>query len=732
VKSSILRRALAAAGALALTTGALVASASGAPASSPHLVAVGSHADEQVMDALLSGTGVFNIYAQPSSPQTVSSDGVSCNQSVTYASTPVPVGDVVAPNGGNLGRDALRQGSAYNPTGAVPPNNGCVAIARSSSGPRKAGTTAGTDSSTFEYYAFALDAVSWASPSLNAPAVLTPAQILGIYNCTYTNWAQVGGGSGPIQRFEPQPGAATRSFFESAFLGGLDPTTISSPSCPAVITTRSNGLPLDESAGNEINSAYYQKAIIPYDGGEWGFQSNNSINPTIDARNGVQIGGVVATRNAANPRSVSDGTTTSGSATVGSAGHGFQAGDVGASISGSGIPSGDVIQSVAGDGSSVVVASSGNTRTVTDGITNKTVPCINTTAGSKNITINTSGGSCPAVPTASFVTGVGPIGDVAAVLSIGTGNGNGITDGTTIASVIDSTHAVLSANATVTNNGTTVGSTAITLYLDGGQKAVNSATAGFVQSDVGKVISGGNLPAADTIVGISGDGKTAFLANQASGVNTQANTWVIDNPAATATGSAIALGIGTSTTSNGSTTLTTTNGAFTTFDVGATVTGAGLPAGTTITAVAGNTATLSAAATATPTLSVSITDVSEQDVYWDGLDSIWTSNTPTADARGPIAESNVSLNNANPAFPGVRYMFNVVDTANPYYSQALALVGFVNAPGQTVPSTSFCTGAQASTINSFGFQALDTSNPGGTPTSGPNQPGSNCRFFQPH
>ena len=480
MKSNMVSKGIAAIGALGVAAGLLVTTAPPAPAAAPVIVAVGAHATEDVMAKLFLGTGVFNIQAQPVSPVTVPADTISCQTSVTYAQSPISAGQTLAPNGGNLGRDALKQGSPYN---TAAPNNGCVSIARSSSGPRKAGSASGQDPATYQYYTFAMDAVTWASPSLNAPAVLTPAQILGIYNCTFTNWAQVGGGSGPIQRYEPQPGAATRSFFETAFLGGLDPTTISTPSCPAVITTAADGGPLDESVGTELDAVNYQKAILPYDTAEWSFQANNSINPTIDERAGVIAHGVVATRKANNFTSISDGTTTSGSTTVGSGGSNFTASEVGAPISGTGIPSGDVIQSVAGDNSSAVLASTGVTRTVTDGATHKTVTQVNTTTGSTTISIN--GGS------STFSAA-----DVGAKLSIPTSGGNGIQDGTTIASFVDATHVTISAPATGTNNGTIVPANAITLNLNGGSKAVSSVNANFVTGDVGKVISGGSLPAA--------------------------------------------------------------------------------------------------------------------------------------------------------------------------------------------------------------------------------------------
>ena len=61
------------------------------------------------------------------------------------------------------------------------------------------------------------DAVTWsAQATTNAPATLTAAQLAAIYNCTDTNWSQVGGKNAPIHAFIPQSGSGTRSFFLSA------------------------------------------------------------------------------------------------------------------------------------------------------------------------------------------------------------------------------------------------------------------------------------------------------------------------------------------------------------------------------------------------------------------------------------------------------------------------------------------------------------------------------------
>ena len=177
---------------------------------------------------------------------------------------------------------------------------GCISIGRSSSGP--AGAVA-DGSSHLHFIAFALDAVSWATPSIYAPATMTDAQLLGIYNCTYTDWGQVGGIAGhAIQRYLPQSSSGTRKFFISSLLGGFDPTTVSSSTppagstfaCPAVIVTQldNSGKPLEENTGNELDAAGYQTAIIPYSVGQWVFQANNHLNPTLDLRNGIKIGGL--------------------------------------------------------------------------------------------------------------------------------------------------------------------------------------------------------------------------------------------------------------------------------------------------------------------------------------------------------------------------------------------------------------------------------------------------------
>jgi phosphate transport system substrate-binding protein len=192
--------------------------------------------------------------------------------SITYH-TPAGGGEVASPNGSGAGRDALKA--------SVLAGDGCIDIARSSGAPRAVGSGAGQDPASFEYYAFALDAVGWSSASTLAPASLTQAQLISIYNCTFTNWNQVGGGSGAIQRYWPQAGSGTRSFAQSDLLNGFDPTTVSSGSCPAVVLTQENSGELVDTNNAE------QTAILPYSGANWVAQARGTAP---DQRHGQLIG----------------------------------------------------------------------------------------------------------------------------------------------------------------------------------------------------------------------------------------------------------------------------------------------------------------------------------------------------------------------------------------------------------------------------------------------------------
>ena len=102
------------------------------------------------------------------------------------------------------------------------------------------------------------DAVTWsAQATTNAPATLTTAQLAAIYNCTDTNWDQVGGANAPIHAFIPQSGSGTRSFFLSAI--GV--------ATPGSCVSDDNGL-LEENEG--VNPVLNDpNAIFPYSIGKY-------------------------------------------------------------------------------------------------------------------------------------------------------------------------------------------------------------------------------------------------------------------------------------------------------------------------------------------------------------------------------------------------------------------------------------------------------------------------------
>jgi PBP superfamily domain len=323
------------------------------------IAAAGSDTIEKLDDVILSGANEFNIHVpatlhtDPSPTITVPADA-HCS-AVTYAET-AGGGNFAAPNGSGAGRDALKNSilgtfpdAAHNSPGA----GGCIDIARSSAEPR----AVGTDNSTFEYYALALDQITWSSPSLQAPAAMTLQNLRDIYACNITDWSQLpGGGSGPIQRFFPQSSSGTGATFISKVLNNVDPHGVSSASCPAVIDVQEN-------RGNDplITGALYQNAIFPYSNGKFVFQANNATNPTLDLRAGDRVGGLIMTPGVptsalygtrwtgsafflnngtavVNSRQVNTLSTTSGSTTITAAGANFTQSDVGLVVTGTNLP----------------------------------------------------------------------------------------------------------------------------------------------------------------------------------------------------------------------------------------------------------------------------------------------------------------------------------------------------------------------------------------------------------
>jgi subtilisin family serine protease len=334
------------------------------------LAAAGSASTEAVVDRVL---GVdpsapnhdddnFDVSAVPTTPELVPGDA-SC-AAVTYSSDGAS-GSVVAPDGSDAGRDALRTSvEGSYPDAARGAGGGCIDIARSDRGPRP--VAPGGDRATFEYFAFGLDAVSWATPSLQAPPTMTLQQLRAVFSCAITDWSQLpGGANGPIQRFMPTATSSTAVAFAVNVLG-FDPSSISGPGCPPVVVIASD-------SGRQLlaptEAAAYQRAILPYSASSFVFQANNSTNPSLDLRAGLRLGGIaqgvgssvlaarwtgsawllnnatiVGGRNVAD--ATTNGTTASPSSIVTSASANFQASDLGMTVAGTNIAPGATVTAV--------------------------------------------------------------------------------------------------------------------------------------------------------------------------------------------------------------------------------------------------------------------------------------------------------------------------------------------------------------------------------------------------
>lgn len=184
---------------------ATMTTATADPASTPDandIVGVGSDTIEDVMDILADGTSTlpgYNAGKSASDPLLVSFKTVGSAQ-ITLRQGADPIN---RPVGSGAGK-ALLYGTANNPA---------VTYARSSSALNTTEQQAG-----LKAFPFAVDTLKMAvsGNSTNAPASLTPAQVVSIYKGDVTNWSQIDASkSGTIKPYVPQAGSGTRSFFEA-------------------------------------------------------------------------------------------------------------------------------------------------------------------------------------------------------------------------------------------------------------------------------------------------------------------------------------------------------------------------------------------------------------------------------------------------------------------------------------------------------------------------------------
>ncbi len=228
--------------------------------------------------AELSNNVVTTYNAQQSAPPESLESFDAVNPATGAAGEQVvtkPGCSVARPNGANAGITAITQ----NLKSTVDTSTYCIDWVRSS---RSKGQAAAEQSLIF--YAQSRDAVSYAVVG-NAYAPTTPlttGQLKDIFECTDTDWSQVGGQPGPIHLYLPPTSAATYTFFLQAIGSSVTNVNAGCSGLPTVFSQQQND-------GRTMNGD--PLGIAPYAVTKWAAQSNGA--PGIaDNRGGTHIGTV--------------------------------------------------------------------------------------------------------------------------------------------------------------------------------------------------------------------------------------------------------------------------------------------------------------------------------------------------------------------------------------------------------------------------------------------------------
>jgi ABC-type phosphate transport system substrate-binding protein len=183
------------------------------------IVSVGANTDENLFNAL---SGAWDKTITPKQHGTAHPYIYSWNATVpgstsSAKTTIVPkkgCATITRPNGSGAGLSALDESQVIDKTVH------CIDFARSSSG--RSATSPAPKVGGVGYVALATDAVTWAVrdiggtktvPASYAPKTLSLTQLKAIFDCSVTNWKQVGGGNAPIKAYLPQSGSGTLSFW---------------------------------------------------------------------------------------------------------------------------------------------------------------------------------------------------------------------------------------------------------------------------------------------------------------------------------------------------------------------------------------------------------------------------------------------------------------------------------------------------------------------------------------
>jgi ABC-type phosphate transport system substrate-binding protein len=214
----------------------------------------------------------YNSQAVVPVDQLESFDAVNPSTGASDTITTKPGCSLARPNGANAGIAAILLNQMSTVNTSVP----CIDWVRSS---RAKGSAAGEANLTF--YAQSADAVDYSILGhAYAPTTpLTTAQLKDIFECTDTDWSDVGGQPGPIHLYLPPSSAATLTFFLTAIGSSL--TNVSTGCGASVIGNE------QQNDGRTMNGD--PLGIAPYAVTKWAAQENGA--PGIsDNRGGTELG----------------------------------------------------------------------------------------------------------------------------------------------------------------------------------------------------------------------------------------------------------------------------------------------------------------------------------------------------------------------------------------------------------------------------------------------------------
>ncbi|MBO0727783.1 MAG: hypothetical protein J2P57_00905 [Acidimicrobiaceae bacterium] len=240
------------------------------------------------------GNHVFNVppiggvnLGCSKTPLTYAIPGDSTHGRLTFANPAVPPTTGAPPGNGHVCAQPLGQvpkpweypdGSGLGITCYTDDNGaGHLAMTRSSRG------RASTDPAGLQFWADAMDALSWSSNSSHAPASLNATQIHNILNCNIRTWGKVNGhpnDTTPINVFYPQTGSGTGSFFATLFNGGTYPT-------PSSCIPASHFV--EENTGTQVHAA---NAFYPY---SFALHKAQTDGAETNVTNGFKLGKISGT-----------------------------------------------------------------------------------------------------------------------------------------------------------------------------------------------------------------------------------------------------------------------------------------------------------------------------------------------------------------------------------------------------------------------------------------------------